>query len=148
MSRTGSPRPDRARPWTKRPRPSTRSWAATRSSGCSTSCTPVTATCTTATSPATSPSWRQVDPDLFAISIVTADGFGYDVGDERRAFTIQSISKPFVYGLALEDCGHDEVLRRIGVEPSGDAFNSITFDESNNRPFNPMVNAGAIATAA
>ncbi len=50
--------------------------------------------------------------------------------------------------MALDDWGHDEVLRRIGVEPSGDPFNSITFDERNNRPFNPMVNAGAIAASA
>ena len=79
---------------------------------------------------------------------MTADGFGYDAGDKEARFTIQSVSKAIVYGLALEDWGHDEVLRRIGVEPSGDPFNSITFDESNNRPFNPMVNAGAIAAAA
>jgi glutaminase len=52
----------------------------------------------------------------------------------------------FVYGLALELCGHERVLARVGVEPSGDAFNSIVFDERNNRPFNPMVNAGALAT--
>ncbi|MGV3490524.1 MAG: glutaminase A, partial [Devosia sp.] len=50
--------------------------------------------------------------------------------------------------LALEDHGHEEVLRHIGVEPSGEAFNSITFDERNNRPFNPMVNSGAIAATA
>lgn len=63
-------------------------------------------------------------------------------------FTIQSISKALIYGLALEDYGHDVVLGKIGVEPSGEAFNSITFDERNNRPFYPMVNAGAIAASA
>ncbi len=63
-------------------------------------------------------------------------------------FTIQSISKPLVYGLALEDHGTTEVLRKVGVEPTGEAFNSIVMDEINNRPFNPMVNAGAIATTA
>ena len=40
------------------------------------------------------------------------------------------------------------MLRHVGVEPSGDAFNSIVFDERHNRPFNPMVNAGALATTA
>jgi hypothetical protein len=50
------------------------------------------------------------------------------------------------YGLALEDHGRDEVLRGVGVEPSGEAFNSIAFDEPNRRPFNPMVNAGALVT--
>src|SRR6185436_5879450 len=42
----------------------------------------------------------------------------------------------------------NEVLRKVGVEPTGEAFNSIVMDEINNRPFNPMVNAGAIATTA
>ena len=53
-----------------------------------------------------------------------------------------------MYGLALEDHGPEEVLRRVGVEPTGEAFNSIVMDEINNRPFNPMVNAGAIATTS
>jgi glutaminase len=70
------------------------------------------------------------------------------VGDADALFTIQSISKPLVYGLALEDHGTAGVLRRVGVEPTGEAFNSIVMDEANNRPFNPMVNAGAIATTA
>ena len=70
-----------------------------------------------------------------------------DVGDSRQLFTIQSISKPFVFGLALEDHGREHVLTKVGVEPTGEAFNSIVLDEDSNRPFNPMVNAGAIATA-
>jgi glutaminase len=94
------------------------------------------------------PELAKADPSLFGIALVTADGQVYEVGDARRLFTIQSISKAFVYGLALEDHGVDYVLRKIGVEPSGEAFNSIVFDERNNRPFNPMVNAGAIATTA
>lgn len=53
-----------------------------------------------------------------------------------------------IHALALEDHGRDEVLRHIGVKPSGEAFNTITFDERNNRPFSPMVNAGAIAAGA
>jgi glutaminase len=52
-----------------------------------------------------------------------------------------------VYCLALELAGRDAVLQRVGVEPSGDAFNAIFFDPSTNRPFNPMVNAGAITVA-
>lgn len=94
------------------------------------------------------PELSKVDPALFGISIVTADGQGYAVGDSGVPFTIQSISKAFVYGLALEDHGMDGVLAKVGVEPSGDAFNAIVFDDRTNRPFNPMVNAGAIATTA
>jgi glutaminase len=94
------------------------------------------------------PELAKADPRQFGIALVTADGQIYEVGDARHLFTIQSISKPFVYGLALEDYGQDYVLGKVGVEPSGDAFNSIVFDERSNRPFNPMVNAGAIATTA
>ena len=51
-----------------------------------------------------------------------------DDGDTRQPFTIQSISKPLTYGLALEDRGYEEVLKKVGVEPSGDAFNSISLE--------------------
>jgi glutaminase len=61
-------------------------------------------------------------------------------------FTIQSISKAFIYGLALEDRGREYVNSKVSVEPTGEAFNSIVLDEKTNRPYNPMVNAGAIAT--
>jgi glutaminase len=94
------------------------------------------------------PELSAVDPDQFALAFATTDGFVYEVGDIGALFTIQSVSKAVIYALALEDHGREEVLRHIGVEPSGEAFNSITFDERNNRPFNPMVNAGAIAASA
>ena len=94
------------------------------------------------------PELAKADPRLFGIALATADGQVYQVGDADHLFTIQSISKPFVYGLALEDHGVDYVLNKVGVEPTGEAFNSIVFDERRNRPFNPMVNAGAIATTA
>ena len=94
------------------------------------------------------PELARVEPDLFGLAFATMDGYIYEAGDTSALFTIQSISKAIIYGLALEDHGRAEVLRRIGVEPSGEAFNSIVFDERNNRPFNPMVNAGAIASTA
>jgi glutaminase len=93
------------------------------------------------------PELAKANPNWFGISIATPDGQVFEVGDCKQLFTIQSISKPFVYGLALEDHGLDYVLQKVGVEPTGEAFNSIVLDEVSNRPFNPMVNAGAIATA-
>ncbi|MFQ3640733.1 MAG: glutaminase A [Chloracidobacterium sp.] len=92
------------------------------------------------------PQLAKVSPDLFGICIATADGQVFEVGDYDYLFTIQSISKPFVYGLALEDHGREYVRTRVGVEPTGDAFNSIIkLDERSKRPHNPLVNAGAIA---
>lgn len=84
--------------------------------------------------------------EWFGICVVTTEGQVFEVGDCSQLFTIQSISKAFVYGLALEDHGRDYVNSKIGVEPTGEAFNSIVLDEETNRPYNPMVNAGAIAT--
>jgi len=94
------------------------------------------------------PELSRVDPDQFGIALVTADGHLYEVGEARSRFTIQSISKPLVYGLVLQDHGRDAVLERIGVEPSGDPFNEILFDDRRNRPFNAMVNTGAIVATS
>ncbi len=94
------------------------------------------------------PELAGADPSGFGISLATADGHVYEVGDTRRPFTIQSISKPFVYGLALEDRGKEAVLQRIGVEPTGDAFNEISLESRSGRPRNPMINAGAIAATS
>jgi len=94
------------------------------------------------------PELAKADPEWFGICIATTDGTLYDVGETRQPFTIQSISKPFVYGLALEDQGLDAVLAKIGVEPSGEAFNSISLAPGTGCPLNPMINAGAIAAAS
>ena len=93
------------------------------------------------------PEFGEVDPSLFGIAIATTDGEVYGVGDTQHPFTIQSVSKPFMYGYALNRYGREAVLKHVGVEPTGEAFNSIVLDEVANRPFNPMVNAGAIAVA-
>jgi glutaminase len=85
-------------------------------------------------------------PEWFGICVVTKDGQIFEVGDCDQLFTIQSISKAFVFGLALEDHGREYVNSKVSVEPTGEAFNSIVLDEATNRPYNPMVNAGAIAT--
>ncbi len=92
------------------------------------------------------PELARANPEWFGIAVVTADGETFEYGDTAQSFTIQSISKPFVYGLALQDHGRDQVLSRVGVEPSGEAFNSIILDQASKRPFNPMINSGAIVT--
>jgi glutaminase len=90
------------------------------------------------------PELALADPHHFGIAATTVDGFVYEVGDSTVEFTIQSISKAFVFALALDEVGAERVEAVVGVEPSGDAFNSIRLG-ADNRPFNPMVNAGAIA---
>jgi glutaminase len=93
------------------------------------------------------PELAKARSDLFGICVATTEGNVYEVGDSRHEFTIQSISKPFVYGLALEDNGRADILKKIGVEPTGEAFNSISLDPVSGRPANPMINAGAIVSA-
>src|SRR5215212_2356397 len=90
------------------------------------------------------PELGKADPTHFGISLATLDGHVYEVGDTQIPFTVQSMSKPFVFALALDTLGAARVESVIGVEPSGDPFNSIRLN-AENHPFNPMVNAGAIA---
>jgi glutaminase len=92
------------------------------------------------------PELSKANGEHFGISLATLDGHVYEVGDSRVPFTIQSISKAFVFALALDTLGAEQVECTIGVEPSGDPFNSIRLD-AKNHPFNPMVNAGAIAVS-
>ncbi|MEV0946437.1 glutaminase A [Rhodococcus sp. NPDC049939] len=94
------------------------------------------------------PELAAVEPDSFGICVATVDGHVYEVGDTRVPFTIQSISKPFTYALALADHGSDAIAAKIDVEPSGEAFNEISLDPDTGRPRNPMINAGAITAAA
>lgn len=92
------------------------------------------------------PELAAVDPDKLAASIVMVDGEQYAAGDSDVEFTIQSISKPFVYALALADRGYDDVLAKVGVEPSGEPFNELSLEDGSGKPLNPMINAGAITT--
>ena len=94
------------------------------------------------------PELLKADPNWFGIALITVDGHVYQVGESRQQFTIQSISKAITYGIALEDQGVDAVLRKVDVEPSGEAFNSISLEPGTGRPRNSMINAGAIATVA
>lgn len=94
------------------------------------------------------PELAEVDPAGFGLAISSSDGYVYESGDARTEFTIQSISKPFTYALALDQVGEDIVDSKIGVEPSGEAFNEISVDDTTKTPKNPMINAGAIAAVA
>jgi glutaminase len=94
------------------------------------------------------PELAHADRDSFGLAVATLDGHLYEAGDSSLPFTIQSVSKPFVYALALADRGPDAVLARVGVQPMGEAFNSITLESDTGRPLNPMVNAGAIVMSS
>jgi len=94
------------------------------------------------------PELGKANPDHFGICLATVDGKVFSAGDWQEEFTIQSISKPFAFQMALEEQGRDKTLEHVGVEPSGDAFNAIELEPRTMRPFNPMINAGAIAISS
>jgi glutaminase len=88
----------------------------------------------------------EAEKDRFGIALTDVDGHTFRSGDADFPFPLQSVSKVFSYALALEDHGREGVLRRVGVEPVNEPFHTFSFDEERNRPFNPMINAGAIVT--
>ena len=94
------------------------------------------------------PELATVDPDGFGAAIVSVHGRMHSAGDADRTFTMQSISKPFVYALAISELGLDEVHRHVGFEPSGEPFNAISLEPETGRPDNPLINAGAIVISA
>ncbi|MGE2736965.1 glutaminase [Mycolicibacterium vaccae] len=94
------------------------------------------------------PELAAADPERLGAAFAMVDGAVYGVGDVDVEFTIQSISKPFAYALALADRGFDAVLAKVGVEPSGEAFNELSLEGGSGRPLNPMINAGAITAHA
>lgn len=95
------------------------------------------------------PELAKADKNKLGICIFDKDGNKHFYGDCKERFTIQSISKVISLALALETCGFDKVFDKVGVEPSGEAFNSlIELDLNSNRPFNPMINSGAITISS
>jgi glutaminase len=95
------------------------------------------------------PQLATANPEDLGICIRNADGL-FCAGDAHTKFTIQSVSKPLVLLLALMDNGPQRVFDKVGKEPSGDPFNSIIRLETykKQKPYNPMINAGAIAISA
>ena len=93
------------------------------------------------------PQLANVNPDLFGISVISVNNQVFNIGDTNKRFCIQSCSKTMMYALILKEHGIDKVSQHIGREPSGKSFNSFEFN-SENKPHNPLINAGAIAAAS
>jgi glutaminase len=95
------------------------------------------------------PALAKVKRDLFGICIVGVEGRSFEIGDSRHEFSIQSVSKPFVFALISEAIGTEQARAKVGANATGLPFNSVMAIELNaDRTMNPMVNAGAIATTS
>ncbi|WP_294155857.1 glutaminase A [uncultured Clostridium sp.] len=95
------------------------------------------------------PELAKADKHKLGICLHTVDGSFYNIGDYEERFTIQSISKVITLCKVLEEFGAEYVFKFVGMEPSGEAFNSLVeLDLKHNRPFNPMINSGAITVAS
>ena len=95
------------------------------------------------------PALAETSPDLFGISVVGIGGGAIEVGDCHVEFSIQSVSKPFVFALICNAIGHDAAREKLGVNGTGLPFNSVMAVELHEeRTMNPLVNAGAIATTS
>lgn len=93
------------------------------------------------------PELKNVNPNQFSISICTVDGQQFGIGDTDALFSIQSMVKPILYLLALQENGEKKVHDHVGREPSGHNFNELALN-SNHLPHNPMINAGAIMSCS
>ena len=95
------------------------------------------------------PALARVASELFGICVVGTSGNVYAIGDAGHEFSIMSVSKPFVFALVCQALGHEEARRRLGVNATGLAFNSLgAIERSADGRTNPMVNSGAIATTS
>jgi glutaminase len=94
------------------------------------------------------PELAKANPEHLGVCIITTKGQCFHAGKWKQNFTMQSIAKTITLTLALKSVGRQEVFSRVGMEPTGDAFNSIIKLEKKAFPFNPMINAGAISTAS
>jgi len=96
------------------------------------------------------PQLAKADKHALGICISDLGGTKYCAGDYQYSFTIQSISKVITLIMALQDCGKEKIFSRVGMEPTGDAFNSMMKLEivRPSKPFNPMINAGAISVTS
>uniref|UniRef100_A0A8C1QWC3 glutaminase n=1 Tax=Cyprinus carpio TaxID=7962 RepID=A0A8C1QWC3_CYPCA len=93
------------------------------------------------------PQLAKFSPDLWGVSLCTVDGQRHAIGDTDMPFCLQSCVKPLEYALAVHESGTELVHRYVGKEPSGLKFNKLYLDEED-KPHNPMVNAGAIVISS
>jgi glutaminase len=90
-----------------------------------------------------------VDPKIFGIAFITADGQVYTKGDIDSKVSIQSVSKVFTLAQDIEELGHQAIQDKIGVDATGEVFNSITaVERKRGKEINPLVNPGAIAATS
>jgi glutaminase len=99
------------------------------------------------------PALAKVDPNIYGIALVTADGKVYSAGDVKSEVSIQSISKVFTMAKVIEEQGLDAIEKRIGVDATGMRFNSIVAVEFAQKALggpeiNPLVNPGAITATS
>lgn len=96
------------------------------------------------------PALAKANPSDLGVCVIDMDNHIYTAGVYQKKFTIQSISKTIALMLAIMDNGEEEVFKKVGMEPTGDAFNSIYKLEMEEmaKPLNPMINAGAIAVSS
>lgn len=90
-----------------------------------------------------------VDPNIFGIALVTTDGKVYTKGDIESMVSIQSVSKVFTLAKVIEEQGYQAIEDKIGVDATGEVFNSITaIERMRGKEINPLVNPGAIAATS
>lgn len=91
------------------------------------------------------PELLNANPAALGLALLSADGKYYHTGDADAVFTIQSIAKVLSFIAAIKVLGHDEIFHKVGMEPSGETFNSlIKLEGGALRPCNPFINAGAL----
>ena len=95
------------------------------------------------------PALAAVDSQLFGICVATVDGQTFSAGDADTEFALESISKVLTAALAMEQVGAREFHRKVGADPTGEAFNSVmALELHNDKPNSPMVNAGAMTATS